>query len=196
MLTLDAYLSDPLALPASLPLPHTDAHVGTSLARFLRTGRTPFFQRRCLLHALSALAQAGTVTPVPFTLSLSLSPTAFMRDGGGMTFSLGALLFRSSAVTLSVFCHETAHVWLSQRPEYREIKALDRAFREAFADCPRARLLSPIELSAMHLSLPLMEAALCAARAGRKTEKFRRFVHDERQRIASLTAEIRALRRI
>jgi hypothetical protein len=193
-MTLDAYLSSPLAIPASLPLPQTDADVNAALARFLALGRTPLFQWRCLSGALAALDRAGTLKRTPLSLSPSLSPVAFMRDGGGITFSLGALLFRSSAVTLSVFCHEAAHVFLSRLPEYGEIKALDRAFRDAFAELPHVRLLSPIELFAMHHSLPLMDAALRAARAGRKTEKFRTFVQDERQKIASLTGEIRALR--
>ena len=193
-MTLAEYLSSPLALPASLPLPQTDADVDAALARFLAPGRTPHFQWRCLCRALSAFEAAGVLPKTPLSLSPSLSPVAFMRDGGGITFSLGALLFRSSAVTLSVFCHEAAHVFLSHLSEYGEIKALDRAFRTAFADRPRARLLSPIELFAMHHSLPLMEAALRAAREGRKTQRFRTFVQDERQRIASLVGEIRALR--
>lgn len=94
-----------------------------------------------------------------FSLNLipSLSLKSYMKDSGEMYISLGALLFRSSVVTLKVFCHELSHIWLSQQPFYPAIKRVNKEFKIKFKDYKDVVLASPVEVYAMKLSIGIME---------------------------------------
>lgn len=67
-------------------------------------------------------------------LTKSLTPQAYMKDCGEIYLSLGALLFRSSMVTLKVLCHELSHLWLSKQPFYGRLKFVDKEFKKKYSD--------------------------------------------------------------
>ncbi len=94
-----------------------------------------------------------------FSLNLipCLSLKSYMKDSGEMYISSGALLFRSSIVTLKVFCHELSHIWLSQQPFYPAIKSVNKEFKTKFNGCKDVVLASPVEVYAMKLSIGIME---------------------------------------
>ena len=135
------------------------------------------------------MIECGILRKFSVRLTPDLTPKAYMRDGGDMFFSLGALLTRSSTVTLSVLCHELAHMWLSQQDFYKGLKEINRQFQEQYSSHTDAELLSPIELYAMVVSVIFMQD-VCIALEGKKKKRFKDLIEFELEKIELLKDKI------
>jgi len=87
---------------------------------------------------------------------LTLKRKAWMNDNGTVYFSVGLIRTTKSARLLAVVWHEFAHVYLGRQPFYTELKTLNREFKKKFT-VNTAYLLSPIEISAMALSITVLK---------------------------------------
>ena len=123
-----------------------------------------------------------------FSLHLenSLAAKAYMKDSGELYISLGSILFKSSRVNLKVFCHELAHIWLSQQPFYSELKELNKEFKQKYSHLKECYLASPIELYAMVISYELMNSVLNSLTKERTVKKWSRIVNDEAKKILEI----------
>ncbi len=188
-LSLSRYIKAPLE---DAPLIEGISESSVShLARFLPIYSNPFFiQWRNIKRATAALIDDGLLSRFSVHLTAELKARAYAVDDGRMCFSLGALLSRSSAVTLTVLCHELAHIWLSQRAFYPELKRLNREFISAFSSVRGANLMSPIEVFATVGSLCLLDAVSDSLPDGKKKKRLTRLIASERGKLEVLTGEI------
>ena len=153
--------------------------------------------RLTVWQRLKALARALSATEPQKTfdvrLTSTLTPRAYMRDGGDIFFSIGAILSRSPVVTLSVFCHEYAHLSLSYETFYPALKTLNRQFKGEFSHLSNSTLLSPIELCAMLRSVTLMETMAGLIRNDRAKEKLALLIRAEQEKLDQLESQLKAL---
>ena len=161
------------------------------LASFLPIYSNPFFiQWRNIKRAVASLIDDGLFSRFSVHLTAGLKAKAYSVDDGRMYFSLGALLTRSSAVTLTVLCHELAHIWLSQRELYPELKRLNKEFLTVFSSVKGAYLMSPIEVYATVGSLCLLDAVSDSLPDGRKKKRLAGLILKERGKLEVLKDEI------
>ena len=126
-------------------------------------------------------------------LTKSLKPQAYMRDNDGIYISLGALIFKSSMTTFKVLCHEIAHTWLSQQSFYKELKSLNKEFKETYKDNKNVYLASPIELQAMAISVILMDSVKNRLTSKRQIKRMNKFILLECAKIKELNDLIQTL---
>lgn len=123
-----------------------------------------------------------------FSLNLipSLSVKTYMKDSGGMYISLGALLFRSSMVTLKVFCHELSHIWLSTKSFYPVIKVVNKEFKIKFKHSKDVVLASPVEVYAMKLSIGIMEQISDSLTKNSQKKRWKKIIVDEYSKLNAM----------
>jgi len=167
----------------------------SALSRFVPLYSNPFFiQWKNVKNAVRCFAEQGVTAPVSVSLIPKLKSTAYAVDGGKMCFSLGAILSRSSAVTLTVLCHEITHVWLSQRDFYPDLKRLNKDFISAFSGEKAAYLMSPIEVYAMVGAIHIMDAVCASLPDGFGKRKLERLKELEKDKLDALKIEISMLK--
>lgn len=119
---------------------------------------------------------------VKFNLKKSI---AYMLDSGTAHFSMIFLHRASGGSVTKIVLHEIAHLWLSEREDYRNLRALDVAFRKyvidkSGVDAYEFKEIEPIEFYATWLSILLMGAEDCnglfAKEIGEETKKMRQSV--------------------
>lgn len=132
------------------------------------------------------LISEKVVSDFSLTLIPSLSVKTYMKDSGGMYISLGALLFRSSMVTLKVFCHELSHIWLSQQSCYPVIKVVNKEFKEKYKDCKDVVLASPVEVYAMKLSIGIMEQISDSLTKNSQKKRWKKIIVDEYSKLNAM----------
>lgn len=127
-----------------------------------------------------------------FTVKLvcGFAPRAYMKDGGEIFFSLGAMIRRSSLVTLKTFCHELCHLWLSRQSFYPELKAIDKEFRVRYQDNNAVYLLSPVEVYAMSLSVGIMRQIETKLNRGRRRKRWKKIIADEIEKLKAIQNSI------
>ena len=190
--TLNKYTQNPLDIRFDIDLNESEA---LDICRKLTSSwRSPFFiQWHYIKKAVNAMIECGILRKFSVRLTPDLTPKAYMRDGGDMFFSLGALLTRSSTVTLSVLCHELAHMWLSQRGYYSELKLLSKSFLTRYAKVPDIALMSPIELYAMVISVDIMKAINKGVKKQKHKRRLESIIDCEREKIEFLKQKITEL---
>lgn len=132
-ISLNGYLENPLAIQLDFCV-NSDLAIDELKKLASRTYDFPILRWR-LIKKINKLLISEKVFP-DFTIYLtkSLTPKAYMKDCGEIYISLGALLFRSSLVTLKVLCHELSHLWLSNQPFYGRLKSVDKEFKQKYSD--------------------------------------------------------------
>jgi len=191
-LSLQEYLRSPIGTaPRTDPLP---AQTLSALGRFMPVYANAFFiQWKNVKRTVRTLAEQGVLPNAEVRLIPKLRATAYTIDNGPICFSLGALLTRSSAVTMTVFCHELAHACLSHSPDYPALKRLNKDFLVAFSSQKTAYLMSPIEVFAMVGALDFMAAVCASLKEGRRKSRLERLIALERQKLDVLQVEISML---
>lgn len=86
----------------------------------------------------------------------SFKRKAFMRDDGKIFLSFGLVHKTKTVRLIAVLWHELAHIYLSQRPFYDELKQFNKLFLQK-CKSNIANLLSPLELCAMDLSIKVLK---------------------------------------
>lgn len=187
-LTMERYLTDPLHLCGAAELSLDD--VASEIHAVASASRLTVWRR------LKRLAQALSARGPRFSLHLtrSLSARAYMKDRGDVFFSVGAILSRSPVVTLSVFCHEYAHLSLSYEAFYPALKELNRQFKDTFSHIPHADLLSPIELCAMVRAVDLMERMQKSVARTSAQKKLALLIRTEKEKLSYLESQLKALK--
>ncbi|MBQ7225926.1 MAG: hypothetical protein IJX02_04915 [Clostridia bacterium] len=182
------YIKNPLGVSFNVNIDRPEV-----LKAFKRLILTPpwlfLLQHRRIKGIKNAMVGAGLLRDFELKLSWQKKPVAYMRDGGEMCFSVGALLSRSATVTASVLCHELAHMWLSQQDFYKGLKEINRQFKEQYSSHADAELLSPIELYAMVVSVIFMQD-VCIALEGKKKKRFKDLIEFELEKIELLKDKI------
>ena len=105
--------------------------------------------------------------PVPITalrFICSLKNRAYMTDKGELILSSGFLLRSSFPRIIKVLLHELSHLALLGMQGYDKLLFLDAAFLQAFGQ--EWAHLSPVELYATTLSLPLLQSVICLLEGG------------------------------
>ncbi len=191
--SVESYIGDPLG--AGISLPRLSDVARGALVKLLSSPKAfPHILWGRMKMAKEALVSDGFLRDFPLRLRFGFKPVAYMRDGGEVCFTTGALLFRSSAVTLSVFCHELSHMYLSQRSFYPELKELQGEFLERFSSESGCELMSPIELYAMALSVDIMDNIAQSLVEGKHKDKLRLLIDSEREKITFLVSKIKKLK--
>jgi hypothetical protein len=91
---VERYLDNPLS--CELPRLSLTSHSAKSLADITSGSRlVPHALWRRIRQARDILVFEGDFESFPLKLEFSLRVRAYMKDGGGIYFSLGALIFRS-----------------------------------------------------------------------------------------------------
>ena len=187
---VEEYLDDPLAI--ELPRISLTSPSAKSLADIISGSRlVPHALWRRIRQARDTLMAEGDFEYFPLKLEFSLRVRAYMKDGGGIYFSLGALIFRSSAVTLAVLCHELAHLWLSRQDFYPKLKEMQRAFKARLAGVAEREILSPIELYAMRASLDILTPVADSLGEGRAKRKLLSLIEAEREKILTIADKLK-----
>lgn len=137
-----------------------------SAALCLLHGR--FRRKRAIKRMFEALTAAQYI-PEGCELKFKLYDrrVAYMTDGGGAVFSLSSICRGSGAFTLKLVLHEVAHLWLSKKPCYPKLKALQKGVRAEFGSAVPGEFL-PIEYYAVSLSVKMLECILPIANKGDK----------------------------
>lgn len=160
--------------------------------KFLPIYSNPFFiQWRNIKRAAKSLIKDGVLSHFPIHIIPSLKQKAYIIDGGGMYFSLGLLISHSSPITLTVFCHELSHMWLSQQEFYPELKQLNKDFLNRYKQEPTSHLISPIEFYATTLSVDIMDRIYDSLK--KKNKRFEKALGREREKVILLRKSILAL---
>ena len=167
-ITLASYIESPERFA---PIVELTKAVLPSIYKMLSPFYAPVsFKLRMMREIKDVMASEGITPNFDITLVKKLKPMAYMRDGGGVYFSLGLLLMKSPLATLPVCLHEISHIILSNMSGYSTLKNIERQFRTeygALADCD---IMSPIELYADLIT----EHMLCCAYENTETEKKRK----------------------
>lgn len=193
-ISLEGYIKNPLVLPFHFKF-EADG-LEHALNSLLETPRfLPHLLLKRLRHFCRLLGTIKNISPFALKILPTLKPTAFMKDGGDLYFSLGALLSRSSDVTLAVLCHEYGHILLSNQPFYGDLKKVNRQFKKEFAHSPFSELLSPIELYAVLISINLMKSLLPLVKQDGHKKKLSLLIQQEQDKIGLLNSEIIKLRK-
>ncbi|MBQ7415954.1 MAG: hypothetical protein IJW14_02825 [Oscillospiraceae bacterium] len=140
--------------------------------------------------ARDALIEKRCLADFSVQLQWKRKTEAYMNDAGQVYLSAGLLATSSAMTVLSVYCHELAHIKLSQREDYPAIKALQREFKQHFKHHKQCELLSPIEFYAMLISRPLLSAMAENAHSDRQKKKLARLQEDLEQKIRLLEQQI------
>ena len=193
LFSLSRYLQAPSEFPYQAEL--GDPEVLRTLLRFLSLWNDPMpMQWRCIKKAAHIIVEKKVMQPFAVHLIREKKPQAYMKDCGEIYFSTGALTIRSSVVTLSVFCHELAHMWLSQQDFYPALKSFDKQFKTQFSAHPSVYLMSPIELYAMMIAIGMMrEVASFCPQKSKRHQKLCDLIEDECEKVKTLTHEISML---
>lgn len=162
---------------------------------------TPFFSPACIgpmkwravKAAGAALVEKNCLSDFTVHLNRKLKTVAYMNDAGQVYLSAGLLLKSSALTVLSVYCHELAHIKLSQRSDYPALKSLQREFKRHFQGHKLCELLSPIEYYAMLVSRPLLADLARQANNSRRQEKLLRLTEDLDKKIRFLEEELSKL---
>lgn len=132
-ITLNGYLENPLAIQLDFYV-NSDLVID-QLKKLVARSYDFSFLRWRLIKKINRLLISENVFPeFNIYLTKNLTPKAYMKDCGEIYISLGALLFRSSMVTLKVLCHELSHLWLSNQPFYSRFKSVDKEFKEKYSN--------------------------------------------------------------
>lgn len=188
-LTLQEYICNPLGVDFEIDLPD-DLKDFLSLLKWYN--QCAFGRAKCLKNIVSSLCK-GQFKPFKIEFLKTIKPLAYMHDKGVIYFSYGSLLNFSASTVLSVFCHELAHVWLSQREYYTELKELDRQFKDAFReklDGKTLTLASPVEVYAMLVSVQIMQKVLQKVDGAKKSKKLELRIAEEREKLDFLNRTI------
>ena len=153
--------------------------IGTSELRFL-------ISLASVIPSFLGIIKSKIIKDFALHLDYSLAARAYMKDSGEMYISLGSILFKSSRVNLKVFCHELAHMWLSQQDFYPKLKVLNKEFKENYSSHPSCYLASPIELYAMVISYNMMDYVLHSLTLERVIKKWSVLVYDEARKIQEI----------
>lgn len=183
--SLDNYLKFPLDVDFSF---HIDSiKVIESLKKLLNRlyDFTPLRWKH-IKKTKDLLISENVVSCFSLNLIPSLSVKTYMKDSGEMYISLGALLFRSSMVTLKVFCHELSHIWLSTKSFYLAIKGLNKEFKSKFKDCKDVVLASPVEVYAMKLSIGIMEQISDSLTKKKQKKRWEKLIVDEYSKLNAM----------
>lgn len=132
-ITLNGYVENPLAIQLDFYV--SSDLVIDQLKKLVARSYDFSFLRWRLIKKINRLLISENVFPeFNIYLTKNLTPKAYMKDCGEIYISLGALLFRSSMVTLKVLCHELSHLWLSNQPFYSRLKSVDKEFKEKYSN--------------------------------------------------------------
>ena len=121
--------------------------------------------------------------PVPITalrFICSLKNRAYMTDKGELHLTSGFLLKSSFPRIVKVLLHELSHLALLGMQGYDSLLLLDAAFLQAFGQ--EWAHLSPVELYATTLSLPLLESLLCLLEDGQNKRLLKKEWESEMQK--------------
>lgn len=187
--SLEAYLASPLDIRCEFVI-ESEAVIDSlkklaarvcdfSFTRWLRIKKT----RRLLI-------KEKVLDEFSVKLVRGLVPRAYMKDSGEIYFSLGAMLKRSSLITLKTFCHELCHLWLSRQNFYPELKAVDKQFRTRYRDNTAVYLLSPVEVYAMSLSVGIMRQIEAKLSQGRRLKRWEKIIADENEKLKAIQNSI------
>ena len=167
-ITLAGYLSDPDSFAV---MPDIPPEVLKSIYKMLSPLYAPVCVKiRMISEVRDTIVNEGITAHFDTKLLKTLKPTAYMRDGGGVYFSLGLLAMKSPLATLPVCLHEFSHIILSRMEGYSVLKALERQFRTEYGTHPECNIASPIELYADLMT----EYILTRAYEGADSEKKRK----------------------
>ena len=155
--------------------------------------RLYFVRARYVKKLVAELISESKLKPFEFVIKRDFKPEAFMRDSGVMSVSYGMFLKTSRWVFVSVLCHELSHVWLSQQEYYRELKALNKQFKEQYASVADVELISPIEVYARLVSIVMMEGVLDLLTDEWQKNKMLTVLGYEREKIIKLENMLRHL---
>lgn len=132
-ITLNGYVENPLAIQLDFYV--SSDLVIDQLKKLVARSYDFSFLRWRLIKKINRLLISENVFPeFNIYLTKNLTPKAYMKDCCEIYISLGALLFRSSMVTLKVLCHELSHLWLSNQPFYSRLKSVDKEFKEKYSN--------------------------------------------------------------
>lgn len=189
-ITLEQYLQAPTERPP-VEFPPQAAKCFSSF--FAPWQRVSLFKWGAVTKSKDELIRLGCLEEFSLHRERTRKDRAYMKDSGDLYLSRGFLVRHSPLVVLSVFCHELAHIKLSQTPEYPEIKCLQRAFKIRFADERLCEVMSPIEMYAVEISLRLLKDLLTEASTPRQRRQLRRIIADIEKKESRLVEMIHQL---
>ena len=189
---LQSYLKCPLSLKLSFP------KISAKLCKKMQKLAFGWFDITLnrwyhIKEIRNVLIEDKILNEFSINLTKSLKTQAYMKDGDGIYFSLGALLFKSNMTTFKVLCHELAHTWLSNQSFYKELKILNKEFKKAYKNNENVYLASPIELYAMVVSVSLMEMVKNSLTKSKQIKRINKYIELECAKIKELTDLIQTL---
>ena len=180
-ITLSDYIASPERFMPRLSI--TDG-VLRSIYKML----SPFYatvsrKMRMIREIRDAITRENITPNFDITLLWSLKPVAYMRDGGGVYFSLGFLLMKSPLATLPVCLHEFSHIILSRMDDYSVLKNVERRFRAEYGAHPECNIMSPIELYADLITENILAYAYDNAETEKMRKRLSRVISHRREKI-------------
>lgn len=193
--SLDGYLVAPRGYSADTP-----ELTGDVLAAIIKmmphTADIVFTKWAHLKKISSLLVASGAVGSLKLKLTPRLKAMAYMREGDAIYLSLGLILGRSALAVLSVYIHELAHVILSEREDYAELKALQREFTARFSDEALVERASPIEVYASILTVALLRAILPHAERESCKNRLEAMILEREEKLMMLEGELLRLKEL
>lgn len=187
--SLEAYLAAPLDIRCEFVI-ESEAVVRSLKKLAAKVSDVPFVRRARIEKTRRLIIRENVLGEFSVKLVRGLDMRAYMKDSGEIYFSLGAIIKRSSLVTLKTFCHELCHLWLSRQSFYPELKAADKEFRTKYKDNSAVYLLSPIEVYAMSLSVGIMRQVEVKLSRGRRRERLRKIIAAEIEKLKAIQDSI------
>ena len=161
-LCLTNYLSGPTVSTEGI-LSFSSAVCSKLLCLLSPCGRPYPVKKHLTKQIVAQLIAEKYLAPFELRFLTDKEMIAYMDDRGGMTLSSGCLRRMDAAAYLDVFLHELAHLYLHDREDYRNLKDLDREFRDCFREEDECVQLSPIEFYADTVALKMLDLLLEAA---------------------------------
>ena len=188
MISLQQYLAAPLDIEFN-----PDIDTPLILKRFEKLlsfeSKLYFIKVSYVKKLVFTLVSEGKFKDFKFNVKRKFKPEAYMYDGGEINISYGIFLHTTAPVFLTVLCHEIAHIWLSQREDYGDIKELNRQFKKEFSD----GVNSPVEVWARIVQTKILEKIISVLQ-GKKREKLLKCLDGEREKLKILESGIVALK--
>ena len=182
--TVEQYISSPFEVSLDLALS------ATVLKRFekLLTVRSRFYFTKIsqIKKLVKTLIQEDVFQPFSFKTLKTFQKKAYMRDGDGLYISYGIFFKTRETVFLSVLCHELAHIWLSQREFYPQLKILNKEYLDRFEKRQESALTSPIEVYARIVSLHIINQLALSIQHKKRKKKALSVIEIDNEKIEKL----------
>lgn len=149
-----------------------------------------FKRKRLIKKLFDVLLSSQYITHFQLKFKQYVKAKAYMTDAGTVCFSSAHVRRTRGAMLVKLVFHEVAHLWLSQRPEYSKLKALQREFDTVYGNLPEAAALAPIEYYAIGLSTVMLERLATIAQDRTQHDGIIQQIEREKAKLNDFTAII------